>query len=350
MSEQTNKNYDNYKNKGLSGLANLGNTCFINSCMQILSHTYELNELLNNEIVLKKIQVKYDSATLVEWNALRKLLWDTNCIVSPNKFIKTIQAIAQMKSIYNFAGFEQNDVSEFILFLIDCFHNSLAREIKMHISGTPENETDQLAIKCFNMIQQMYTKEYSEIWNIFYAVHVSEIICTDTGKVIRQNPEPYFMIDLPIPSGNTNPTLIDCLNLYIEGEELKNENAWLNDETKELMNIRKKISFWSFPNILVIDFKRFNSKNQKNQIFIDFPLDNLDLSTYVIGYKKKSYVYELYGICNHTGTVFGGHYTSYVKNANGKWYHFNDTSVVEVSSVEAMVSAKAYVLFYRKKF
>jgi ubiquitin C-terminal hydrolase len=266
MSEQTNKNYDNYKNKGLSGLANLGNTCFINSCMQILSHTYELNELLNNEIVLKKIQVKYDSATLVEWNALRKMLWDTNCIVSPNKFIKTIQAIAQMKSIYNFAGFEQNDVSEFILFLIDCFHNSLAREIKMHISGTPENETDQLAIKCFNMIQQMYTKEYSEIWNIFYAVHVSEIICTDTGKVIRQNPEPYFMIDLPIPSGNTNPTLIDCLNLYIEGEELKNENAWLNDETKELMNIRKKISLLLILKYLVFSFFNNLSKIIKKSL------------------------------------------------------------------------------------
>lgn len=350
MSEQCIKNYDNYKNKGLSGLANLGNTCFINSCMQIMSHTYELNELLNNEIILKKIQVKYDSAMLIEWNNLRKMLWDNNCIISPNKFIKTIQTVAQMKSLDNFTGFEQNDVAEFILFLIDCFHNSLAREIKMHISGTPENETDQLAIKCFNMIQKMYTKEYSEIWNVFYAVHVSEIISIDTGKVIRQNPEPYFMIDLPIPTDNKNPTLIDCLNLYIEGEELKNENAWLNDETKELMNIKKRISFWSFPNILVIDFKRFNSKNQKNQTFIDFPLDNLDLSNYVLGYKKKSYVYELYGICNHTGTVFGGHYTSYVKNANGKWYHYNDTSVVEVSSVEAMVSAKAYVLFYRKKF
>ena len=32
--------------KGLTGLANLGNTCFINSCMQVLSHTQEFNNFL----------------------------------------------------------------------------------------------------------------------------------------------------------------------------------------------------------------------------------------------------------------------------------------------------------------
>ena len=342
-------NIETYKNKGLSGLANLGNTCFVNSCIQIISHTYELNNTLNDVKTMQKIKNKCDSALLIEWNNLRKILWENNCVVSPNKFIKTIQKVAEIKHIDIFTGYSQNDVSEFLLFLIDCFHNSLSREIKMNISGNPENNTDVLAVKCFDMIKNMYSKEYSEIWNLFYGVHVSEIVSLKNGKTLQQTPEPYFMINLPIPQNNKSPTLIDCFNLYIEGEELKNENAWYNENTKEKMDIKKKILFWSFPTILVIDFKRFNSRNQKNQIFIDFPLDNLDLSDYVIGYKKKTYIYELYGICNHSGSVYGGHYTSYVKNANDKWYHFNDTSVTEVSLLNAIISAKAYVLFYRKK-
>ena len=338
-----------YKDKGLSGLANLGNTCFINSCVQILSHTYELNEFLNTESYKKKLNNKYESALLLEWDNLRKLLWTTNCIVSPGKFIKTIQKIAHIKGLEIFTGNSQNDLTEFLLFLIDCFHTSLSREIKMTISGSPENETDKIAIQCYEMVKNMYSKEYSEIWNLFYGVHVSEISSLENGKVLKTIPEPFFMIYLPIPSNNKSPSLIDCFELYVTGETLENENAWYNEETKVKENIRKKILFWSFPSILVIDFKRFNSRNQKNQILITFPLDDLDLSEYVIGYKKKSFKYELYGVCNHSGNVLGGHYTAYVKNSNGKWYHFNDTSVSEVGLIESIVSTKAYCLFYRKK-
>ena len=344
-----NMNIEKYKNKGLSGLGNLGNTCFINSCMQIISHTYELNLFLDQETFKTKLNRKSDSALLIEWDNLRKIMWNDNCIISPGKFIKTIQKVAQVKGLEMFTGYSQNDLPEFLLFLIDCFHTSLSREIKMTISGKPENETDKIAIQCFEMIKNMYSKEYSEVWNLFYAVHVSEITNLDTNEKIKTTPEPYFMIDLPIPENNKSPSLIDCFNLYVEGETLTGDNKWFNEETKERINIRKKILFWSLPNILVIDFKRFNAQFQKNQILIDFPFDNLDLSEYVIGYKKDSYKYELYGVCNHSGGVMGGHYTAYVKNANGKWYHFNDTSVSEVGVQESIISPKAYVLFYRKK-
>ena len=341
--------FTKYQNKGLSGLANLGNTCFINSCMQVLSHTYELNDFLNLETYKKKIKNDYDSALIIEWDNLRQLLWNENCIVSPGKFIKTIQKIAQIKEKDIFTGYSQNDLPEFLLFLIDCFHTSLSREIKMVISGQPENETDKIAIKCFEMIKNMYSKEYSEVWNLFYAIHVSEITCLKTGKQFQITPEPYFMIDLSIPPNNKSPSLIDCFDHYVEGEILEGDNAWYNEDIKEKINIRKKILFWSFPSILVIDFKRFNERGQKNQILVTFPIEHLDLSKYVIGYKKNTYHYELYGVCNHSGGVLGGHYTSYVKNANGKWYHFNDTNVSKLSQNDQIISPKAYCLFYRKK-
>jgi ubiquitin C-terminal hydrolase len=209
---------EKYENKGLSGLANLGNTCFINSCMQIISHTYELNSFLELETYKKKIKKKCDSALLIEWDNLRKIMWNSNCIISPGKYIKTIQKVAELKGMELFTGYSQNDLHEFLLFLIDCFHNSLSREIKMTISGKIENEKDEIAVKCFEMIKKMYSKEYSEIWNLFYAVHVSEITDLASGKQLKITPEPYFMIDLSIPPDNKSPSLIVCFEHYLIGE------------------------------------------------------------------------------------------------------------------------------------
>lgn len=341
--------FKKYSNKGLSGLTNLGNTCFLNSTMQIISHTYELNEFLNKEDWKNKLNKKYDSLLLGEWNNVRQLLWENNCIVSPNKFIKTVQQIANIKGLELFTGYDQNDMPEFLIFIIDCFHNALSREVIMTIVGHPNDEKDKIAQKCFETIKKMYENDYSEIWSIFYAIQVSQLIDNNTNKLLSMTPEPYFILNLPIPQDNKQPTIIDCFDLYCAGEILDGDNRVLNEETGEKVDAKKQIMFWSFPSILVIDIKRFNSSNKKNQILVNFPLENLDLSSYIIGYNKNTYIYDLYAVCNHSGSVMGGHYTTFIKNANNKWYHFNDTNVSEVTNLDYIVSPKAYCFFYRKR-
>ena len=347
--------YDKYANRGLTGLANVGNSCYLNSCMQILSHTYELNDLLIPGEYKKKLNRVADSVILLEWDKLRELMWSCNCTVAPNGFVKTIRKIAAIKHRDIFTGNDQNDVQEFLLFIVDAFHTALSREVDMQISGQMQNDTDKLATVCYTMMQNMYKKEYSEMLNIFYGIHVSEICSQTTGKTLSTMPEPFSVLSLSIPAranSTENITLFDCFDLYCEPEILSTErgNAWFNGETKVYENAARKISFWSLPNVMIIDLKRWNggNTNNKNHNIVNIPINNVDFSKYVKGYNAASYVYDLFGVCNHGGGVHGGHYTAYAKNANGKWYEFNDTSVVEIKE-EQVISHHSYCLFYRKK-
>lgn len=354
-------NHEQFKDKGLSGLCNLGNTCFLNSTLQVLSHTYEFNLFLDKNTYKNRLNNINDSLILLEWDELRKLLWKDNCVVSPNKFVKTFHKLAKIKGQEHFSGFNQNDMPEFLIFMVDCFHNALSREVKMTIDGEIREEKDKVAVQCFERIKQMYEKDYSEIWSLFYGIQVSKLEALSSGvggvkgkgegtkgDLLSMSPEPFFILNLPIPENNKSPTLMDCFDLYTQTEILDSDILVTNEKTGEKTRATQTILFWSFPNVLVIDIKRFSTTNKKNQIMVDFPLTDLDLSKYVIGYNNDSYIYELYGVCNHSGGVLGGHYTSFVKNANGKWYFYNDNNVMEVTDHRQIVTPKAYCFFYRK--
>uniref|UniRef100_A0A3Q4MGY3 ubiquitinyl hydrolase 1 n=1 Tax=Neolamprologus brichardi TaxID=32507 RepID=A0A3Q4MGY3_NEOBR len=50
----------------------------------------------------------------------------------------------------------------------------------------------------------------------------------------------------------------------------------------------------------------------------------------------------------HSGILGGGHYVTYAKNPNGKWYCYNDSSCKEVHS-EEIDTDSAYILFYEQQ-
>lgn len=343
---------------GYTGLANLGNTCFLNSCIQVLNHTFEFDDIFvkfDRHYASKQIP---DNNIIQEFRELRELMFSNNGVVSPNKFVHNVHVLSTQKGREIFTGWAQNDMPEFLLFMVECMHNCISRGVQVEIAGTSEHALDDLAIECFRMIQTVYSKEYSEIMELFYGTYVSEIWNIDKTKRYSIKPETYFILDLPIPtppqSNLTNApagpiSIYDCFRMFTKCEVLTGDNAWWNESTQQKEEISKNIAFWNFPKVLVITLKRFSPDGQyKTNELVDFPVDTLDLSPFVSGYKPKSFVYELYGVCNHIGSIHGGHYTAFVRRGD-KWIHFNDTSVSGVTNVQELITPMAYCLFYRKK-
>lgn len=79
----------------------------------------------------------------------------------------------------------------------------------------------------------------------------------------------------------------------------------------------KKLDLWRLPEILVVHLKRFSyTKYWKNKLetFVDFPIDDFDLSNHVTQKSKEACNrYMLYAISNHYGGMGGGHYTAFAK-------------------------------------
>ncbi|XP_012868534.1 PREDICTED: ubiquitin carboxyl-terminal hydrolase 32 [Dipodomys ordii] len=59
-------------------------------------------------------------------------------------------------------------------------------------------------------------------------------------------------------------------------------------------------------------------------------------------------IYNLYAISCHSGILGGGHYVTYAKNPNCKWYCYNDSSCKELHPDEIDTDS-AYILFYEQR-
>ena len=290
-----------YNDTGLTGIENMGNTCFLNVCMQILSHTYELNNFLDSPKFQKHIKDNDDGIISNEWNDLRNVMWSANGVVTPTRFVNNIMVVAKRKNRELFTGFSQNDMPEFLMFIVECIHNSVCRSVEMTIRGNIENDTDKNAMECSKMLKQVYSKEYSEVYDMFYAISFTEIISKDCKIQHVFRPESYFMINLQLLNGDKIMSdLYECLDFYTQPELLEGENAWYNEKTGQKEDVLKRTQFWNFPDVLAFNFNRYTPDGRtKINTPVNYPINDLDLSKYVRGYKKHSFQYELYGVVNH---------------------------------------------------
>ena len=333
-----------YNDRGLSGIVNLGNTCYINSVIQSLSHSLPFTDFFLKKEYKRFLKKNKESHFTHEWYRLLNALWEDNCTVSPNSFIKTLITMAQTHNInLNFSEYRQNDFQEFLVFFLDTIHKSLKVIIEVNITGNVKNDIDKLKVESITSWKSHFEKDYSKVIELFYGQMFTEIKDIDTDKTLSRTFQPTCFYMLPLPSGIKNITIYDCLNLYTEEEILDGDNKWYDEKTKDYKKVKKHTYIWDFPKLLILCINRFNKKNQKLDTLVNFP-QQLDL-TYLCKSNEPSN-YELYSVCNHYGSSSGGHYTTLCKN-NTNWYKFNDSNVTRIDS-KYIVSNNVYCLFYRK--
>lgn len=327
----------------LSNLANLGNTCYMNSALQCLRYTIPLSKYLLSGNYKEDVDVEKREWLLVkEYIRVLEGMWESNGTVRPNAF-KKILAMFNIE----FFGWNQNDSHEVIKIVLDKLHDAMSYEVSICVQGEAKNETDNMAIEAIRAWSRAFDKEYSEIVTIFYGQLCSSIRCGNCNNV--SNSYDAFN-DIALPVTNECNSIYDCFDRYTYSEILEDDAKYSCDNCKQKTDAKKQITMWRVPKILIIVLKRFDPINpsSKNNRFINFPIDGLRLKKYVSGYCKDSAIYDLYGVSNHIGAVAGGHYYSYCKNPNGRWYCYNDDATKRIQA-EEVVSNNAYVLFYQKR-
>jgi ubiquitin carboxyl-terminal hydrolase 8 len=343
------------------GILNLGNTCFINSCIQILYYTHELSDLMDTS---KRRNITIKEYSLFEqWIDVRDLMSKSPPYsqIVPKSFLQHISQYAKTTG-HEMEG--PQDASEFLILLLEAFHHILKRPVRciIHPNHSFPIKDNQIIDSCNKWIEQVYEKEYSEIIELFYGVYYSKITSINDSTILSIKPEMFFVLDLPVQTYSyTNPnestiyyhqTIDECLKSLLLEERLEGDNAWYNDKTKQKEPINKKMCFWKFPPILILLFKRFSFDGTKTKdTRITFPIESFDLSQYLSneGFTKTNHLYDLYGICNHYGDTDGGHYTAMVQNKKKEWYHYNDHSIEKIIEPSHLVTQHAYCLFYRKR-
>jgi len=146
-----------------------------------------------------------------------------------------------------------------------------------------------------------------------------------------------------------------CFEEFTKVQTLDENNLYKCPKCKENIAARNKIELYKIPKILIIQLKRFEN-GQKIKTFIDFPIKNLDISSFISNssqhYSTPTIKYDLFAVSNHYGELEYGHYNATCLNYTNKhWYNFNDKKVEIISddNPDSIVTKDAYVLFYRQR-
>ena len=329
----------------LTGLQNIGNTCFINTCLQNIIHcTPFIAKFLeiSNQMFQKNIRPCPISEAFYE---LLLQIYENNH-GEQNDYINPSNFVNKFTTLHNqFYGNQEHDTQEFCRFLLQDFNCEL-NEVASPSSYKKELPRKNKKEMFFNYKQDCLSKENSIITNLFIGYFSFEYFCECGYKEYSFSQ----FLDLPVQmnSGIKGFDLFQMLqnNFYKKSYVDMGENCSFCKRTSKKNEIMR---IASLPQILIISLQRINPYNgMKNTSNVKF-YEGIDLREIIDAEISdgSSTKYNLFAISNHIGEINTGHYYSYIKIGKD-WYCFEDSKVYKVGHQINMNTNEVYTLFYTR--
>ncbi|PVF96341.1 cysteine proteinase [Serendipita vermifera] len=303
------------------GLYNLGNSCFMNTTLQVLIHTPPLLNIVFREHAKAHCELA-KSERFCFMCALKDLILQMiaskhHQAKSPINIFNNIRSIAP-----SFRRGRQEDAHEFLRFSIDALQLSAQNGVK----DVPQ----KLA-------------ETSWVHRLFGGQFRSRVHCSECGH----NSDTFdTLLDLSVDVGNCG-SLATALRKFAVVERLEGKNKYKCEKCNKPVNALKQITVHKAPEALCIQLKRFTPWGRKLTHPVAYS-SNLSLQD-VMSEEQISPEYTLYGIIVHAGsTPNSGHYYAYIKNTAGRWTRVNDDDV-DLIKAPPLEHKNAYMLFYMRQ-
>jgi ubiquitin C-terminal hydrolase len=343
--------------KGVVGIQNMGNTCYCNSTLQLIRACPEWNafcltqnfvEQLKNvpeENTYKKILLAYQDILKSLWSAYKP------AYVRPLGFISEVRK-AVKGTVYEMFGIPvPNDSHEYLVYLLDCFHEAIKTEIPYIEKSldSAKSEEERMILRAENGWNKFLSKNNSEVVHRFFGMMRKTIHCTKCENNSYQW-EVFNSLKVPC-EGQTFQEWIhnEVKDSEIEGYHCENCTKLTPGNDRHLAKIYSHI--WKLPHSLFITLRRFNWDGKKNMTACPYSGENVGFNEFFAAEStdpSRFWIYELRGVSDHHGSHMGGHYTAQFKHPiSGEWWWIDDETANKQG--RAQFSASNYIFFFRRQ-
>ncbi|KAF0934677.1 hypothetical protein E2562_026425 [Oryza meyeriana var. granulata] len=305
-----------------AGLGNMGNTCFLNSILQCVTHTVPL--FLRLRSTDHCAPCSYDKDGFCSFCALKEHIDDSirrsGSVIRPVRFRDNLRKLCS-----DFRPGQQEDAHEFLRCLLDNLDKC---------TSDPESKD-----------KPSYFDEESIVKQVFGGRLKSQLICCECGHC-SETYEPFLDLSLEIDQVDH---LVDALESFTKLEQIGDAEDKLTCEhcnAKVCKN--KQLMLDRSPDVIAFHLKRFttlDSSVEKIDKHVVYPLE-LDLKPFHSNPDvDKELKYDLYGVVEHSGLPSYGHYVCSVRSSPSTWHLMNDSHVDSISEASAL-NQEGYILFY----